>query len=178
MENASKALLIAGGVLITMIVASFGVYLYGVYHAHSENMLAAMSEKEISQFNAKFLAYEGRNLTPNEVVSLVNLAKQSGITYTDITLHYSETGQNSDPDDKEVARKYFGDVNKDGNYFISKLSKITDIKVKVTNDDGTTSEETQKGYLYYFTYQSNSDSYSNDTGKIYKVIIAMHRNKT
>ena len=36
MENASKALLIAGGVLITMIVASFGVYLYGVYHDHSE----------------------------------------------------------------------------------------------------------------------------------------------
>ena len=30
MENASKALLIAGGVLIAMIIASVGVYLYGV----------------------------------------------------------------------------------------------------------------------------------------------------
>lgn len=80
MENASKALLIAGGVLITMIVASFGVYLYGVYHEHSENMLAAMSEKEISQFNAKFLVYEDRELTANDVVSIMNLVRDNNLT--------------------------------------------------------------------------------------------------
>lgn len=82
MENASKALLIAGGVLITMIVASFGVYLYGVYHEHSENMLAAMSEKEISQFNAKFLVYEDRELTANDVVSIMNLVRDNNKTKT------------------------------------------------------------------------------------------------
>ena len=61
MENASKALLIAGGVLITMIVASLGVYLYSVYHEHSEIMLAAMSEKDVTEFNSKFWAFEGRD---------------------------------------------------------------------------------------------------------------------
>lgn len=77
MENASKALLIAGGVLITMIVASFGVYLYGVYHDHSEKMLAKMSEKEVSEFNAKFLAFEDKELTANEVVSILNLVREN-----------------------------------------------------------------------------------------------------
>lgn len=77
MENASKALLIAGGVLITMIVASFGVYLYGVYHDHSEKMLARMSEKEVSEFNAKFQVFEGKELTANEVVSILNLVREN-----------------------------------------------------------------------------------------------------
>lgn len=77
MENASKALLIAGGVLIAMIIASFGVYLYGVYHSHSENMLAVMSQKEIDEFNAKFLTFEGKDLTANEVVSIMNLVREN-----------------------------------------------------------------------------------------------------
>ena len=83
MENASKALLIAGGVLITMIVASFGVYLYGVYHEHSENMLAAMSEKEISEFNAKFTSYQGKDLTANDVVSIMNLVRDNNLRKID-----------------------------------------------------------------------------------------------
>lgn len=82
MENASKALLIAGGVLITMIVASFGVYLYGVYHDHSEKMLARMSEKEVSEFNAKFQVFEGKELTANEVVSLLNLVLNNNVSKT------------------------------------------------------------------------------------------------
>lgn len=81
MENASKALLIAGGVLLTMIVASFGVYLYGVYKSHSESMLVRMSEKEISEFNAQFTKYEGReDLTINEVVTLMNLVRDNNLT--------------------------------------------------------------------------------------------------
>ena len=80
MENASKALLIAGGVLIAMIIASFGVYLYGVYRSHADTMLSAMSESEISEFNAKFTVFEGRDLTINEVVSLKNLCSQYDVT--------------------------------------------------------------------------------------------------
>lgn len=77
MENASKALLIAGGVLIAMVIASFGVYLYGVFHSHSENLLAAMSEKEVNEFNAKFQAFENRELTANELISILNLAREN-----------------------------------------------------------------------------------------------------
>lgn len=79
MENASKALLIAGGVLIAMVIASFGVYLYGVFHSHSENLLAAMSEKEVNEFNAKFQAFENKKLTANEVVSIINLVRDNNM---------------------------------------------------------------------------------------------------
>lgn len=76
MENASKALLIAGGVLIAMIIASFGVYLYGVYHEHAENVMNRLTESQITEFNAKFTAFEGRELTTNEVISIMNLVRE------------------------------------------------------------------------------------------------------
>lgn len=82
MENASKALLIAGGVLIAMIITSFGVYLYGVYRGHSENMIAKMTEKEVTEFNAKFTVFEDRELTANEVVSIMNLVRNNNRTMT------------------------------------------------------------------------------------------------
>lgn len=106
MENASKALLIAGGVLITMIVASFGVYLYGVYHEHSENMLAAMSEKEISEFNAKFTSYQGKDLTANDVVSIMNLVRDNNLRKIDdeyrITIKTSGCSINVDGSESKV----------------------------------------------------------------------------
>lgn len=77
MENASKALLIAGGVLIAMIIASFGVYLYGVYHEHAENVMNRLTESQITEFNAKFTAFEGRKLTTNEVISIMNLVREN-----------------------------------------------------------------------------------------------------
>ena len=80
MENASKALLIAGGVLIAMIIASFGVYLYGVYHSHAENVMNRLTESQITEFNAKFLAVEGRDLTANELISVINLVRENNTT--------------------------------------------------------------------------------------------------
>lgn len=82
MENASKALLIAGGILITMIVVTIGVNLYSVFHEHSENMLARMSEKEISEFNAQFTIFEERELTINEVITILNLVRDNNLTRT------------------------------------------------------------------------------------------------
>lgn len=83
MENASKALLIAGGVLIAMIIASVGVYLYGVYHEHAENVMNRLTESQITEFNAKFLAFEGRDLTANELISIINLVRENNITRID-----------------------------------------------------------------------------------------------
>lgn len=58
MENASQALLIAGGVLIAILVISLGVYIFGTASSISEEYDRTMSATEISKFNAKFEGYE------------------------------------------------------------------------------------------------------------------------
>ncbi len=77
MENATKALLIAGGVLIAVIMLSVGVALYSIYSNQAKEYDKIVSDTEIQKFNSKFIVYIGRtDITPQEVVSAVNLAKE------------------------------------------------------------------------------------------------------
>ena len=77
MENATKALLIAGTVLIAIIIVSIAVYLYSLYSNQAEQYKETISATELQKFNSKFEAYIGReNITPQEIVSIVNLANQ------------------------------------------------------------------------------------------------------
>ena len=81
MENASKALLIAGGVLIVMLLLSLFSYLMTNVGGYAKNTYARLSETSISEFNQQFLNYAGRgyndrpSLTIQDVISIVNLAK-------------------------------------------------------------------------------------------------------
>ena len=76
MENASKALLIAGGILIAMLIISIGVYLYINYSSVGEAYQTRMSSTEIQKFNENFTRYEGReNITIQEIVTLYNFVK-------------------------------------------------------------------------------------------------------
>lgn len=77
MENATKAILIAGGVLIALIIISIGIYLYTLYSSQSEEYSQIISATELQKFNSKFDVYVGRNdITAQEIVSVVNLSKE------------------------------------------------------------------------------------------------------
>lgn len=77
MENASKALLLGGGILIGLIVMSIGVYLFTSYSDNYLPFEQKMEANEIKKFNANFTKFEGRdNITIQEIVTLINFAKQ------------------------------------------------------------------------------------------------------
>lgn len=77
MENATKALLIAGGVLIAIIIVSIAVYLFFMYSNQAEEYNSTISAVEINKFNSKFYVYVGReDITSQELVSVANLAKE------------------------------------------------------------------------------------------------------
>ena len=58
MENASKALLIAGGVLIGVLIISLAVYLFADFGSKSASINAQNSQKQLSAFNSKFTSYQ------------------------------------------------------------------------------------------------------------------------
>lgn len=172
MENASKALLIAGGVLITMIVASLGVYLYSVYHEHSENMLAAMSEKEVTEFNSKFWSFEGRDLTANEVISILNLIRNNNKirTGTEYKIEFSIGNVSGADFDFNGAIHQFDDMenmaesdyNTKCNSFISNYSKIT----KSNNEQ-----------VYQYVFKCKVSSYNENTKLVNNVEIQGKKNQ-
>ena len=78
MENAAKALLISGGVLIAVLLLTLFSYLFGKMSEGTSKAYDDMEKHEISEFNQQFLNYEGRNdLTVQDVATLINLAIDS-----------------------------------------------------------------------------------------------------
>lgn len=77
MENASKALLLGGGILIGLIIMSIGVYLFASYSENTSSYDQQMQATEIKKFNVNFTKFEGRDdITIQEIITLINFAKQ------------------------------------------------------------------------------------------------------
>ena len=58
MENASNALIIAGGVLIGVLILSLAVYLFADFGSTSAEINKKTQEQQLVQFNSKFTTYE------------------------------------------------------------------------------------------------------------------------
>ena len=81
MENASKALIIAGAILISIVLITFGVIILG---QGSEVINSAdMSEVEITTFNTKFTQFEGTNVRGSKVNALLNTVLQNNLSQDD-----------------------------------------------------------------------------------------------
>ena len=73
MENASKALIIAGSILLAILLISLGIVIYTQSQKTIDSM--NMNEQEIQAFNNKFIQYEGNNKRGAEVNALVQLIR-------------------------------------------------------------------------------------------------------
>ena len=69
MENASKALIIAGAILLAILLISLGIMIFNQAQSTVNN--SGMSEAEITSFNNKFMKYEGKQ-NGTVVKSLIN----------------------------------------------------------------------------------------------------------
>ena len=69
MENASKALIIAGAILLAIVIISLGLIVVNNTRGVADS--ANLSEQEIQAFNAKFTPYEGSNKTGTQVKTLL-----------------------------------------------------------------------------------------------------------
>ncbi len=76
MENASKALIMAGGILVGMIILSIFVYEMIFVSSQGHEYEEKMARAQVASFNAKFEPYFGRELTPQEFVTLFNFVEE------------------------------------------------------------------------------------------------------
>lgn len=81
MENASKALLMAAGVLIGLMVLSLAVYLFITFGSQSAEIHEQIDTDRLNQFNTQFTKYEGMEVTIYDVMTVLNLAKENNDYY-------------------------------------------------------------------------------------------------
>ena len=89
MENASKALIIAGEVLIALLVISLGVYLIRTFRAPAQEYEAALATVEVARYNVVFERMIGRRvITMQEIISVRSFARDNEefVGHTSITL--------------------------------------------------------------------------------------------
>ena len=82
MENASKALLIAGGVMIAILLLSIVMYLVVTYKEMGETYEDISLENEVKNFNSNFIKFIGRkDITAQEIVTTINYCQEYEESY-------------------------------------------------------------------------------------------------
>ena len=158
MENASKALIIAGAILLAIVIISLGLIV--VNNVRDTVDKTNMSEQEIQAFNAKFTAYEGDKVSGSRVNSLIQK-----VIATNQEL-YNE-GKNN-----QFVRIGFPSITKDSNgnkyIVICKFGDKGTIRADVINDD---TKKTISGISGATDRWDVKSSCSVNTGDTYKVEI-------
>ncbi len=81
MENASKALIIAGAILLAIAIIGVGM---AVFNNASDSVSGTdMSSEEVTAYNSEFDSYEGNAVRGSRVKTLINTVKQHNLTATD-----------------------------------------------------------------------------------------------
>ncbi len=113
MENASKALIIAGAILLSILIISLGIMIYqqasGVVDSN------AMDEVAVNSFNQKFKQYEGNNVRGSNVNALINTIIQNNLTNSNDASKQIKIVNNCQTTDVWSSEKTYQGTTKDKN---------------------------------------------------------------
>lgn len=90
MENASKALIIAGAILISIILVGIGAFIVTNMQGTVDTTVSGMSAQEKQVFNSKFESYEG-NQTPSSVKALITTTMAHNVSDPDRAVTIAST---------------------------------------------------------------------------------------
>lgn len=121
MENASKALIMAAGVLIGVLILSLAVYLFVSFGTSSAQVHKQNEENQLNEFNTQFTSYEGREeITIYDVITVKNLADENNRHYelessTDSNFYITVKLENSVINNNNEKKLIEGNSGENGN---------------------------------------------------------------
>ena len=83
MENASKALIIAGAILLSILIIAIGIYIFNSAQGTIDSSLESMSSQEVDAFNSQFTSYQGDEQSGSNVKSLMTKLAANYGSYKD-----------------------------------------------------------------------------------------------
>ena len=128
MENASKALIIAGAILLAILLISLGILIFSQAQDTVNN--SGMSQAEITAFNNKFLKYEGNRQKGSVVKSLINevLASNSDSSLPDVTVSVDGETKTS-TSDIDTKKEYKVELEYENTADSDNLGYVKNIKI-------------------------------------------------
>lgn len=113
MENASKALLMAAGILVGILILALMVTLFISSRDVTITYEAAKQTEEIEQFNVNFTKYLGQDLTIHQVVTIYNFAIENNVAVNgeEKTLENIKSDVDNYTNAEESIQKYILTIN-------------------------------------------------------------------
>lgn len=144
MENASKAMIIAGAVLIGIIIISIGVSLWKDYSEFSQDNAKNIRNQQLSEFNVKFQKYNYNDkqenyATAQDIRTIVNLANDYNNKYEEILIEVKYSGKRPQGssanilkwEDKDWANFFNDSYNDKNKYIVNVSNEENDIVSKI-----------------------------------------------
>ena len=135
MENATNALLMAGGVLIGILILSLAVYLFTTFGGTASKVNDQNVQVQLTQFNEKFTKYEGISTnTIYDVITVAGLARENNLYYDNNSDYLIQVFMGSTRLDNN------SQLNNRGNLINSNLDNFYDCTVSYNSSSGRVSE--------------------------------------
>lgn len=107
MENASKALVIAGAILISILLITLGIIVYNGSRSTIDESMGSMDETSITMTNSKISQYEGNKVTASNVRALFNQVQTTAkVTGRPVTFDTTATNAISDVTNVQTGKTY------------------------------------------------------------------------
>lgn len=144
MENASKALLIAGAILLAILIIAIGMFIYSSAQSNVESSITQMTTQEVQAFNSQFTSYEGMQAGAN-VKALIGRLLGNAKTYEDEAGKVPTVVFNNNGTSKSANNAEYNTAETDGNKTLdyvnnlNVLRQVIDLKheYKVVMNTGT-----------------------------------------
>lgn len=151
MENASKALLIAGGILIAILVISLFAILFNNLRDYENSQEDARNQEQVVRYNNPYTAYDRDGITLNEIKSLYNMIESN-----------NKKAENGDTNYYKIKSNIKALCNK---------PDADDEKIDITIVNFTTVEERLKNNKYSF--KCEKIEFNNEGGRISSMKFSM-----
>ena len=142
MENATKALIIAGGMLIAMLIVGLLVWGFGQIRSLQQEQADQETIQEIIDFNERFEAYNRTTVRGYQMISLANLVYDTNSRYTEtdgynpvtITVDGLSSEEATDEDLVTYIQTYYDSMNSDQKNALKQLVfECTDVEYDPQN---------------------------------------------
>ena len=142
MENATKALIIAGGMLIAMLIVGLLVWGFGQIRSLQQEQTDQETIQEIIDFNERSEAYNRTTVRGYQMISLANLVYDTNSRYTEtdgynpvtITVDGLSSEDATDEDLVTYIQTYYDSMNSDQKNALKQLVfECTDVEYDPQN---------------------------------------------
>ncbi len=87
MENASKALIMAGGIFLAIIILTLGVYVYTSIHGIANSQDSKKLQEQLVAFNKKYESYNKSIMYGADVITVINMSYDDSQKYDLINVY-------------------------------------------------------------------------------------------